>query len=150
MWWNGDAKHKLINSLNSIKVLDWIVERPALEQRLVDVRLSSTEQDRVAIRTRASDRGRTQRRATATDVFDHHRPDKRFHFVRPWAANKVECAARRKRHNKTNGFGWVSLSPRDAGEDCRCGSARGEMQKLSAGKFHASPPAVDPIRTAAK
>src|ERR1700704_4014397 len=114
---NRDTKRIGSNARNRIEVFDRVIERPALEQGLVNVRLSSTEQDRVAIRTGASDGSCTKRRATATDVFNHHRSDKRLHFVRPWATDKVECAARRKRHNKPNWLGRVSLRPRDPGED---------------------------------
>jgi hypothetical protein len=55
---------------NRIQVLHRIIERPALEQRLVDVGKGAAEQNGVAVRAGAGDRGGTQRAAGAADVFD--------------------------------------------------------------------------------
>src|SRR5262245_4514810 len=55
-----------------IQVLDWVVERPALEQDLVDVGLRASEQDRVAVRTGARDSGGPQGRATPADILNDH------------------------------------------------------------------------------
>src|SRR5438552_12159485 len=75
---------------NRIQVLDRVIQRPALEQGLVDVRLRAAEQDRVAIRPGACDGGGTERRAAATDVFNHHRAEQRLDLIRPWTTDGVE------------------------------------------------------------
>src|SRR4030095_14013174 len=82
---------------NRIQVSDRIVERPTLEQRLINVRLRPAEQDRVAVRLGAYDGGSTYRSAAATDVLNHDRGEQKFHLLCPWASDGVECATRRKR-----------------------------------------------------
>jgi hypothetical protein len=77
-----------------------------------------------------------ERRTAAANVFDHHRSDEGFHFVRQWATDKVECAAGRKRYDEPNGLGRVSLRPRDAGDDWQGDSTRNRMQKFATGKLH--------------
>src|SRR5262250_1271425 len=84
---NCNTKRIGSNTRNRIQVSDRVIEGPALEQGLVDVRLSSPEQDRIAIGASASDGGCTKRRATTANVFDHHRSNERLHFVRPWTTN---------------------------------------------------------------
>src|SRR3954471_9840512 len=92
-------------SRNRVQVFDRIIKWSGLEQRLIDVRLSSAEQDRVAVGAGACDCGSAQRRAAAANVFNHHRSDKWLQLVRPWASNEVECTARRKGNYKPN---WLS------------------------------------------
>src|SRR5262249_40307626 len=55
---------------NRIQVLNRIIKRAALEQRLVDVREGAAEQNGVAVRAGAGDRGGAQRTAAAADVFN--------------------------------------------------------------------------------
>ena len=81
---------------NRIQVLNRIIERPALEQRLVDVREGAAEQNGVTVRTGAGDHGGTQRTAAAADVFDDHRAEQRFDLLHPWPRERVERSARRK------------------------------------------------------
>src|SRR5262249_4434251 len=81
---------------NRIQVLNRIIERPALEQRLVDVREGAAEQNGVAVRTGTGDRGGTQRTTAAADVFDDHRAEQRFDLFHPWPREGVERATRRK------------------------------------------------------
>src|SRR5262245_55298511 len=104
---HGDTKRIGGNARNRIQVLDRIIERSALEQGLVDVRLRSAEEDGVAIRAGARDGSGTKRGAAAADVFNHDRPDQRLHFVRPWTADKIERPTRRKWHHKANWLGRV-------------------------------------------
>ena len=42
----------------------------------------------------------------------------------------------RKANNDTHGPRWIGLRPGDAGPNWQGGNAGGEVQKLSAGKFH--------------
>ena len=118
------------------KVFYRIIEGPTLEQGFVQVRLSSAEQERVAIRAGARDSRSTERRTTAADVFNHDCSDEGFHFVRQWATDKVECAAWRKRYDKPNGLSRVGLRPHDARDDWQSDSAGNHMQKFATEKLH--------------
>jgi len=70
-----DAENIGGDACDWIQVLDWIIERPTLEQCLVDVRQRPAEQDRVAVRLGACDGGGTYRSTATTDVFNHHRAE---------------------------------------------------------------------------
>src|SRR6516165_7577612 len=121
---------------NRIQVLNRIIERPALEQRLVDVREGAAEQKGVTVRTGAGDRGGTQRTAAAADVFDDHRAEQGFDLFHPWPREGVERATRRKWNHEPDRPRWVGLRPSKARHGRQRGGARCQMQKLSAGKFH--------------
>src|SRR6516164_4006198 len=125
---------------NRIQVLNRIIERPALEQRLVDVREGAAEQNGVTVRTGAGDRGGTQRTAAAADVFDDHRAEQRFDLFHPWPGEGVERATRRKWDHEPDRPRRIRLRPRDPRDRRQRGSARGQMQKISAGKFHLNLP----------
>jgi len=113
-----------------IEVLDRIVERPVLEQRLVDVRQRAAEQQRVAVGLRAGDRGGAHRGAGAADVLDHHGAEQRLDPVRPRPAEPVIGAARRERYDEADRTLRIALRRR---ETCaREHAAHGEMQNVSA------------------
>src|SRR5207245_11243137 len=75
---NGNDEAIGSHARNRIEILDRIVERPALEQGLVEVRLRPAEQDGVAVRRSAYDCSGTERSAAPTDILDHHRAEERF------------------------------------------------------------------------
>src|SRR5690349_20114501 len=106
---HGDTKRVGGDASNWIQVLDGIVERSALEQGLVDVRLSSAEQDGVPIGLCARDSCGAERRAASSYVLNHHAADEGFHFVRPRARDEVESAARRKGNHKSDWPRRISL-----------------------------------------
>ena len=133
---HGDAEKIGGHARNRIQVLDRIIERPALEQRLVDVRLRPAEQDRVAVGPGAGDGGGTERGAAAADVLDHHGAEQRLDPVRPWATDGVERTARRKRNHEPDRPRRIGLRPRDARECRQRGGTRRQMQKSSTGKRH--------------
>src|SRR5262249_40931962 len=81
---------------NRIEILDRIVEWPALEQTLVDMREGAAEENGVAVRAGVGDRGSTQRTAAAADVFDEHRAEQRFDLLHPWSGEGVERATWRE------------------------------------------------------
>jgi hypothetical protein len=99
---------------NRIESLDRIVERPALEQSLVDVRLRPTEQDGVAVRRSAGDRNGAERSAAPANVLDHHRAKERLELVRQRTADEVIGAAGRKRNDQPDRPRRIALRPRDA------------------------------------
>src|SRR6516225_2350857 len=78
------------NIENRLKVLQWIVQRSALEDRLGNVCGRSTEKYGVAVRAGTGDCGSRQRAATAALVLDYNRAKKRFDLLRPWARDSVE------------------------------------------------------------
>ena len=71
----GDHQRADRNAHDRIEILDRIVERLGLQQRLVDVRQRATEQERVAIRPRARGSRRASNVATAADVLNHRSAD---------------------------------------------------------------------------
>src|SRR5215831_8856119 len=125
---------------NRIQVLNRIIERPALEQRLVDVREGAAEQNGVAVRTGTGDRGGTQRTTAAADVFDDHRAEQRFDLFHPWPREGVERATRRKWNHEPDRPRRIGLRPRETRHGRQRSSARCEMEKISAGKFRVEPP----------
>src|SRR6516225_4924315 len=125
---------------NRIQVLNRIIKRPALEQRLVDVREGAAEQNGVAVRAGASDRGGTQGTAAAADVFDDHRAEQRFDLLHPWPGEGVERATRRKWNHESDRPRRVVLCPSEVRDGRERGSARGEMQKSTARQGHGVPP----------
>src|SRR6516165_4602846 len=83
---------------NRIEILERIVERPTLEQRLVDGRQRAAEQNGVTVRVRAGYGGGPQRATAAADVLDNHGAEQRFHLFHPWACEGIERTAGRKRN----------------------------------------------------
>src|SRR5262245_34214752 len=56
------------------------------------------------------------------------------------ARDDVFGAARRKRNDPVYRPQWIGLRPSEARQGRQRGSARGQIQKLPAGKFHSEPP----------
>src|SRR5215472_12614701 len=122
---------------NRIESLDRIVERPALEQSLVDVRLRPAEQDGVAVRRSANDRSGGERSAAPTDILDHQRAKERLELVRQRTADEVVGAAGRKRNDQADRARGIALRPRDVRHGRERGGADGETQECTAKYFHA-------------
>src|SRR6266496_4445353 len=87
---HGDAQNIGGYAGNRIQIFDRIIERLALEQRLVDVRLRPAEQDRVAVGAGTCDGGSSERRTAAADIFNDHCSEQWLHLVRQWATDGVE------------------------------------------------------------
>jgi transposase len=80
--------------------------------------------------------------AAAADVFDHHGAEQWFHPFDPWACEGVVRTAGRKWNcepDRMRRIGFRTCSVRDGRPR---GSARGQMEKISAEKFHSSPSAA--------
>src|SRR5215470_14475319 len=131
---------------NRIQVLNRIIERPALEQRLVDVREGAAEQNGVTVRTGAGDRGGTQRTAAAADVFDDHRAEQWFDLLHPWTCEGVERATRRKWNHEPDRPRRIGVRACDARTGRQRGSADCQVQEAAAGKFHGVPPSSSSSR----
>src|SRR5262245_7134775 len=111
-WMDCERQSNDRQARNRIQVLNRIIEWPALEERLVDVREGAAEQNGVAVRAGAGDRGGTQRTAAAADVFNDHRAEQRFDLLYPWPGEGVECATGRKWNHEPDRPRRVSLRPR--------------------------------------
>jgi hypothetical protein len=85
---------------NRIEVLQRIVERTALEDRLGDMGARAAQEDGVAIRAGAGDRGSAERTASSPLVFNDHGAKHRLHLLRPRAPDGVVSAARRERNHE--------------------------------------------------
>src|SRR5215467_1368372 len=117
-------------------VADKIVSEFFVERR-VDRRRGIDQEEGVAVRGRAYDRFRGDGVIRARDVFDDEwltkplgkpSPQHTRENIRRTAGRRTDDDAHRPRR--------VGLRPRDARHGRQRGSARGQMQKLSAGKFH--------------
>src|SRR5262245_16570855 len=98
--------------------------------------LCPSKQDRVAVRTGTSDLGGAERRASATDVFNHEGAEQRLHLVRPGATDGVEGTARRKGNHEPDRPCRIGLRAHHMWEGRQRGNARDKMQKLATEKFH--------------
>src|SRR5262249_5441763 len=126
---------------NRIEILDRIIEWPALEQGLVDMREGAAEENGIAVRAGVGDRGSAQRTAAAADVFNEHRAEQRVDLLHPWPGERVECATRRKWNHepdRSRRIGFCACNARDG----QSGNPGDQLQKLSAGKFHFEPPSA--------
>src|SRR5262249_24361120 len=84
------------------EILDRVVERPRLQNRLGDMRARSAKQKRVAVRTGMGDRGGAKRTAAAALIFHYDGAEQRLDPVRPGSPDGVESAARRKRNDQAD------------------------------------------------
>src|SRR5262249_51840699 len=112
-----------------------------LVDRLVDRVCGGQDEQRVAVARRAHDRFYAEIAGTAWAVLDHERLAESL--VQPLSDHprmNVIRAAGREGHNDACRPRWIGLRPRDARHRRERGGARGQMQKLSAGKFHYEPP----------
>jgi hypothetical protein len=139
---HGDAQNIGGYAGNRIQILDRIIERPALEQRPVDVRLRPAEQDRTAAGSGTRDGGSSERRTAATDVFNHHRSEQGLYLVRQWATNGVERSSWWERNDESDRPCWIALRRGEARQNRERGRAYAQMQELPAGTFHAALPEI--------
>src|SRR5262245_61515984 len=89
--------------------------------------------------SREAPRARLER-AAARPVVDNKLLAKPFRQPLPHqACSYVGAAARSKADDHAHRPRRIGLRPRDARHGWQRGSARGQMQKISAGKFHSTP-----------
>ncbi len=129
---DGDAGDRL-------EVFERVELRPVLEQRLGDMRRRAAKQQRVAVGPRARGLRRAEGAATPPDILDHQRAEPSFHLLRPRAADRVVCSARRKRDHEPYRSRRIVLRAGGRGEGRQSGNARDQMQKTAAWKFHRAP-----------
>src|SRR5262249_35770376 len=134
-WMHRKRQRYDCQASNRIEILDRIIEWPALEQALVDMREGPAEENGIAVRAGVGDSGSTQRTAAAADVFDEHRAEQRFDLLHPWPGKRVERATRRKWNHepdRSHRIGFCACNARDG----QSGNPGDQLQKLSAAKFH--------------
>src|SRR5262249_28900290 len=85
---------------NRLELFERIVEWAAFENSLGDVSARTTQQDSVAVRAGASDRGSAERTASSPLVFNHHGAKHRLHLLRPRAAHGVVSTAWGERNDE--------------------------------------------------
>src|SRR5262249_18350361 len=129
-WMNRERYRYHSQACNRIQILERIVERPALEQRLVDGRQRAAEQNSVTVRACAGYRGGTQRAAAAADVLDNYGAEQRFHLFHPWACESIEGAAWRKRNHQPNRPRWIGFRAGSAHAGRQHGGTRDEVQEF--------------------
>jgi hypothetical protein len=113
-----------------------------IERRVPGVGRSG-EQQRVAVRRRSHDRFRREIAAGAGPVLDDERLTEALREpLADQARIGVVDAARRKPGNDAHRPVRESLGPRDARGGRKRGSARGDVEKSTAGRFHGSPLAL--------
>src|SRR5436190_7565677 len=124
------------NVRNRLQLLERIIEWSVLEQGLGDVGRRAAEEDGVAVRASAGDRGGAERTAAAALVLDHDSAEQRLDLFSPRPADGVEPAAWRKRNHEPDRPRRIDLRPRYPRHGWQRGSASGQMQEFAAGKFH--------------
>ena len=97
---DGERERRHHHVADRFELLERIVERSILEDRLGDVRARSAQEDRVAIGTGAGDRAGTERTAAAALVFHHDGAEQALHLLRPGTTDRVVAAAGRKRNRQ--------------------------------------------------
>ena len=93
--------------------------------------------DGVAIGRGARDAADGDATAGAADVLDDDRlAERRPHALGQYPRRHVGRAAGGERHYQRNGTRRIGLRPRDARDRRQRGSTRGQIEKISTGKFH--------------
>src|SRR5262249_53767449 len=101
----------------------------------------ATQLNRVAIRSRAGDAAGADAPIRPADVFDDDGLSKRTsHAFGKYPANCIGNATPRERHDHRDGARRIGLRPYHGREGWQRGSTRGQLQKLTARKFHGGPP----------
>src|SRR5262245_291458 len=86
----------------------------------------------------------------ATDILnDDGLTKRRPHSLGQDARDDVGKGARGERHDHRNSLRRIGLRPSEARRGWKRGRARGQMQKISAGKFHFEPPSHHSITSSA-
>src|SRR5215207_6976222 len=93
-----------------VQIFHRIIERPALEQGLVDQGLGAPEQNRVPIRFCPCDRGRADGRASPTHVLDDDSAEQGLYPICPGTTHSVKRSPRRERNDELYWPRWVGLS----------------------------------------
>src|SRR5262245_9063908 len=117
------------------------IETKLVIERGVDGIPTADHEQRVAVRRSTHDRLCADIAAAARSVLDNKLLTEPLRQpLSHQTRDDVGRTGRSERHDDADGPRRVALRPRDAGYGRQRGSARGQMQKLSAGKFHFEPP----------
>src|SRR5262247_2973786 len=116
------------------------IETKLFVQRSIDRVCRSDEEERIAVRERAHDRlGGNIAGSTWPALDDEWLAEPLRQPLTHRTRDDVGRSAERKPNNPAHWPRRIGLRPRDPRYGRQRGRARGQMQKLSAGKFHAGP-----------
>src|SRR5262249_2829009 len=105
------------------------------------VRAPDADDERVTVGRRARDPADTDAASRAGHIFNDDRlAERRPHAFDQDTTNDISRPTWREWDNDCDGPRRIALRPRDPSRGRPRGSAGGQMQKLSAGKFHFEPP----------
>src|SRR5262245_4082868 len=118
------------------------IEIEFLIERCVDRIVTPDHEQRVAVCRRVHDRLGADVGAATRPVVDYELLAEPLRQpLADQAGRDVVRAGGRDRHDQTHRPRWIGLRPSDARDGRQRSSACGEMQKLSAGKYHSALPA---------
>src|SRR5262245_58512894 len=116
-----------------------------------DVRAPDANRKRIAVRRRASDPAGAKTAGSAANIFnDDGLTERRPHMLGQRACTQIQRTACGEWHHDRNWFRGIGLRPSNMRHRRERGSARGQMQKTSAGKFHFEPPSHHSITSSAR
>src|SRR5215467_7959751 len=137
---NHDKVGDCANTSNRRDVADKMEIELVVERRVDCVR-GTNQKKRITIRRRAYDRLDTDIAAAARPVLDDELlPEPLRQPLSYQARDDVGATSGGKSDNDAHRPRRIGLRSRDARQRRQRGSADGQMQKLSAGKFHLEPP----------
>ena len=123
------------------------VVRQSIERAGADMAAPLADDQRIAIGFGTHDPAGTDGAAGPGDVLDQNGLTERcLHAFGERARDNVGRAARWERCDNGDRSRRIGLRPSKARDSRQRGSARGQMQKLSAGKFHEGPLSIMPAR----
>jgi hypothetical protein len=117
------------------------VERKLVVERRIDGVVDADQQQRMAIRRSMRDHLGGDVGAGAGPILDDEGlPQTLRQPLTDQSRMDVAHTPRRSANDQVHRPCRIGLRPRDARQGWQCGSACGQMQKISAGKFHGTPP----------
>src|SRR5262245_18108539 len=117
------------------------VVRQLVSGAIRDVGIPLTDVEAVAVRYRARDAADTTAAASTAYILDDDSlAEPTTHFPGEKAPDDICRPAGGKRNHDCARPRWISLRARDARYSRQSGSASGQMQKSSSGKFHDDAP----------
>src|SRR5215831_21096254 len=121
-------------------IADEVVRKLFIDGR-VDRQPDTDQKQGVTVRRRSHDLKRADVSATARPILNDERLSKPLREqLTEQSRVDIVRAAGRKGNNDAHRPGRIGLRPRETRHGRKSGSARGHMQKISAGKFHFEPP----------
>ena len=120
----------------------WIV-RQGEHGAVENVGDQMADAERVAVGSSSGDAADADAAACTGHIFDDHGLTEQCpHMLGQYACERVRGTARGEGHDNCDRSHRIGLRPRNVRDGRQRGSACGQMQKISAGKFHFEPPSL--------